>query len=116
VVENANGKAERAVAREALSLSRNNLLDHDRLFCQGRFGFDSLASAGNIRRMSFISAGQLQEGLSYLHRNFLFIRTIDRLEGETVLWHDQTGCSVPRSFRELSPIGFRMNREGARHC
>ena len=41
--------------------------------------------------MSFISAGQLQEGLSYLHRNFLFIRTIDRLEGETVLWHDQTG-------------------------
>jgi hypothetical protein len=25
-------------------------------------------------------------------------------------------CSVPRSFRELAPIGLRMNREGARRC
>ena len=25
-------------------------------------------------------------------------------------------CSVPRSFRELSPIDFRMDREGVRGC
>jgi len=24
------------------------------------------------------------------------------------------GCSVPRSFRELFPIGFRVNREAVR--
>jgi hypothetical protein len=28
----------------------------------------------------------------------------------------QDTCGVPRSFRELSPMGFGMNREGARRC
>jgi hypothetical protein len=41
--------------------------------------------------MSLISEGQLEAGQSYLHRNFQFIRTIDRMEGDTVLWHDQIG-------------------------
>ena len=36
-----------------------------------------------------------------------------RQEESTILY---SLCSVPRSFRELSLIGFRMDREGARRC
>jgi hypothetical protein len=39
-----------------------------------------------------------------------------RHDAEEQRFQIQFNCSVPRSFRELSPIGFRMNREGARHC
>jgi hypothetical protein len=28
----------------------------------------------------------------------------------------KVNCSVPRSFRELSPIDFRMDRGGVRRC
>ena len=34
---------------------------------------------------------KLTAGVSYWHINDLFIRTIDRIEGDTVLWHDQHG-------------------------
>ena len=50
-----------------------------------------MVDGGTIADMSLISEGQLEAGQSYIHRNFEFIRTIDGLEGDTVLWHDQIG-------------------------
>ena len=76
--------------------------------------------------VSFISEGELQAGQSYLHRNWLFIRTIEAIEGETVFWHDQHGpgnCTrkvfvrqcialAPKDERCSDEIKAEMTRKG----
>lgn len=73
-----------------------------------------------------LTEASLEIGKSYLHRNLLFIRTIDSIHGDLVLWHDKHGdgrCTrkvfvrqcitlAPDSERSLDDIKAEIEREG----
>ena len=55
-----------------------------------------------------------QVGESYLHRNMLFIRTIDGIEGDTISWHDKHGpgqCTAKVFARQCIALAPKNERE-----